>query len=539
MKKYWGVLAVLLLSFWAIRPFFHQGFFPMHDDTQVARVAQMSQALKDGQLPVRWVADLGYGFGYPIFNFYGPLAYYLGAAFNLAGLDALNATKIMEVLGVILAGVLMYFLAKEFWGPAKLAGWAGIIAGLFYVYAPYHALDIYVRGAVAELWAMAFLPLVFLGLWRLYHNKKSGVMIAGLGFAAVILSHNLTALMSLPFVLLVSLISFVFSKSKKYLILNTLCFILLALGASAFYWLPALVEMNLTRVFSQVGGGADFRNHFVFVDQLWASPWGFGGSAPGRLDGISFMVGKLHWLLVLASLFLARRKKILLLPLAVFFLALFMTTAFSRPIWEAVPALAFVQYPWRFLSLAVLAAALLAGGAVTFSKKFALPLAAVLLLALLVLNVKYFQPQSFNGLKSWEYTAAEKVKWETSKISDEYLPKDFPVLTTRNDVAWQKLAVIGGEATVSNLNLKSQQYRFEVSAQTPAEILVNVAYFPGWQVWVNQKEVAPTVVAGRVKLSFEPGDYQVVFKFTNTPVRTLANLISLVSLLALVGLCFF
>lgn len=514
MKKYWGVLAVLLLSFWAIRPFFHQGFFPMHDDTQVARVAQMSRALSEGQLPVRWVADMGYGFGYPIFNFYGPLAYYIGAAFNLAGFDALAATKIMIVLGVVLAGVFMYFLAEEFWG--KLGG---VVAGLFYVYAPYHAVDIYVRGAVGELWAMAFVPLVFLGLWRIHQNKKSGVIIAGLSLAAVILSHNLTVLMVLPFIL--------------PLMIRYPRFAFLALGLSAFYWLPALAEMNLTRVFSQVGGGADFRNHFVYFDQLWASPWGFGGSADGRLDGLSFMVGKLHLLLVLVSLFLVRQKKILLCPLTVFFLALLMTTAFSRPIWEAIPVLAFVQYPWRFLSLATLAAAFLAGGVVALVKKRSWALTVILVPALLVLNIKYFYPQSFNGLKSWEYTAEEKIKWETSKISDEYLPKDFPIPAGRNEVAWEKLTVVNGSAQVSHLNLKSQQYDFDVSVQTPAEILVNVAYFPGWKVWINQKEITPIVDGGRLRLTFSPGDYQVVIKLTNTPVRTLANLISLVALLVL------
>src|SRR3990172_3966639 len=119
----------------------------MHDDTQVVRVQQMAQALRDGQFPVRWVADLGYGYGYPIFNFYSPLPYYIGGFFNLIGFDALVATKIMFALGILLSGIFMYFLAREFWGEV-----GGIVSGLFYVYAPYHALDIYVRGAVDEFW---------------------------------------------------------------------------------------------------------------------------------------------------------------------------------------------------------------------------------------------------------------------------------------------------------------------------------------------------------------------------------------------------
>lgn len=528
MKKYWGILVILLLSFWAIKPFFQAGFFPVHDDTQVARVAQMAQALKDGQFPVRWVANLGYGFSYPIFNFYAPLAYYVGASFSLLGFNALAATKIMFILGVVLSGISMYFLAREFWREI-----GGIVSALFYIYAPYHALDIYVRGAVGELWAMAFLPLVFLGLWRIYKNRKSGIIIGGLGSAAVILSHNLTALMVLPFILPLALVLFFLSQNKKLFTFNFLLLTFYALGISAFYWLPALAEMNLTKVFGQIGAGADFRDHFVYLDQLWASPWGFGGSAPGRLDGMSFMVGKLHLLVVFISLFLVARKKLLIFPLIAFTLAAFLTTPYSRPIWEAFPLLAFVQYPWRFLTLAILAVSFAAGGVIVVLKKFTLPVSGFLLLALLFLNLKYFQPQSFNGLTSAQYLAEEKIKWETSKISDEYLPKDFPVPTSRNDVAWEKLAILSGEAKVEKAVFKSQEYNFNLKAQTPAEVLVNTAYFPGWKVWVNQKEITPTIADGKIRLSFAPGDYTVVLKFTNTPVRTLANLISLVSLLVL------
>ena len=131
LKKYWGLVFVVLFSLFSILPFLSQGFFPMHDDTQVVRVYEMGKSLKDGMFPVRWVTDLGYGYGYPIFNFYAPLAYYVGGFFNVLGIDALVSTKAMMVLGIVFSGIFMYFLAREFWGEA-----GGIISGLFYLYAP-------------------------------------------------------------------------------------------------------------------------------------------------------------------------------------------------------------------------------------------------------------------------------------------------------------------------------------------------------------------------------------------------------------------
>ena len=56
-----AVIIIFILSFWAVKPLFVDGYFPVHDATQVERVYEMSRALKEGQFPVRWVADLGYG----------------------------------------------------------------------------------------------------------------------------------------------------------------------------------------------------------------------------------------------------------------------------------------------------------------------------------------------------------------------------------------------------------------------------------------------------------------------------------------------
>ena len=271
LRRHFGIFVVLLLSFWAVRPLFAPGFFSMHDDTQVARVFEMGKMLKEGVFPVRWVPDLGYGYGYPIFNFYAPLAYYAGGFFTLLGFDALIATKTMMGIGILLAGVFMYLLAREFWG--KLGG---IVSGLFYVYAPYHALDIYVRGDVAEFWAYSFIPLTFWGFYKVFKDPKwKWVIVGSLGYASVIISHNLTAMMVTPFLAIVTLL-YCYIAYKKKKILNTYYLILttiLGLMLSAFYWLPALLEMKNTNVLSQIGGGADFRDHFVCINQIWESNW--------------------------------------------------------------------------------------------------------------------------------------------------------------------------------------------------------------------------------------------------------------------------
>lgn len=422
-KKNYGLFLILILSFWAIKPFFIQGFFPMHDDTQVARVFEMGKMLKAGVFPVRWVPDLGYGYGYPIFNFYAPLAYYAGGLFILLGFDALAATKLMMALGIILAGVFMYLLAREFWGEL-----GGIVSGLFYLYAPYHAVDIYVRGDVAEFWAYTFIPLAFLGIY------KRNVLIGSIAFAAIILSHNLTAMMVTPFLLIVILLNCCIApKGKKLLIAYHLSLItFLGLVLSAFYWIPALSEFKNTNVLSQIGGGADFRDHFVCLPQLWDSLWGFGGSTPGCIDGLSFKIGKFHVLVSMLTLVLAynfyKNYNIILLSFLGFVLSVFFTLELSKPIWEAISVMAFFQYPWRFLILASFFSSFLAGAAVFLSSHFKIKpylTAFLLIFFLLFFNIKLFVPQTIFKASANDFTNEIALKWTSSKTSDEYLPPGF------------------------------------------------------------------------------------------------------------------
>lgn len=462
-KRNFGLILVLLLSFWAIKPFFISGFFPTHDNVQVARVFEMGKVLKSGIFPVRVVPDLGYGYGYPIFNFYAPLAYYIGGVFILLGFDALLATKIMMALGVVLAGVFMYFLTREFFGEL-----GGLVSGLFYLYAPYHAVDIYVRGDVAEFWAYAFIPLAFLGIY------KKNILLGSIGFAAIVLSHNLTAMMVTPFLLIAILLNcYIAFKNKKFLILNPSSLILLlGLALSAFYWLPALLELKDTNVLSQIGGGADFRDHFVCLQQLWSSPWGFGGSTKSCIDGLSFMIGKLHIFSVFSSIliliYLKFKHKNLndiyylsIFAILGFFISVFLMLETSRFVWQTIPAMAFFQYPWRFLILASFFSSFLSGFAILFLKKTAANShfntlmycsTVILVFFLLFFNLKFFVPQTIFPVNSSDFTNERALKWTASKISDEYLPPRFKKPKSEKEVAKALLNIRVEETAIEKLS---------------------------------------------------------------------------------------
>ena len=170
------------------------GFFAMHDDLQAMRQLQMDKCFADFQIPCRWVSDMGYGFGYPLFNYYPPFPYYLGEFIHFLGFSILDTVKVLFILVFVVSALTMYFLAKEFWG--KLGG---VVSALFYVWAPYHAVDIYVRGAMNEAWAIAFFPAVLWSLYKLIRTNLAFYIFPTAVFSALLaLSHIPTLMVFVP-----------------------------------------------------------------------------------------------------------------------------------------------------------------------------------------------------------------------------------------------------------------------------------------------------------------------------------------------------
>jgi len=543
LKNLLPVLFVLALSLFSVIPFFHPGFFPIHDNTQVQRVFEMTKSLKDGLFPVRWAADLGFGFGYPIFNFYAPLAYYVGSIINLLGFDVLFSTKLMMALGIVLSGLSMYMFAKELWGK-----FGGIFSAMLYVFIPYHAVDIYVRGDVAEFWAYAFIPLVFYALLKIHRTGKIRFIIFGaLSYATLIISHNLTAFMVTPFILIFIGMLFLGNKKTGKKLLIT---VVLGLLVSAFYWLPALLEINYTNVLSQIGGGADYKDHFVCLNQLWASPWGFGGSTKGCVDGLSFMIGKMHLLLlpIALGLFglglylkkLDKKKGYLLIYFLIGLLfSAFLTLDYSKFIWDAIRPMAVLQYPWRFLLVAAFFISAICGSIIYFTEMFIknkwirLGFFIIIILITVIFNSKYFAAQKYLQVSVNSFTNDYFLKFETSQISSEYMPKEFLKPKVYSNLS-NKIIVVHGKVKVVSQSKRTGEYNINYIADSTSEIIVPIAYFPTWWVNLDGESYSYSVKNNGLLVSLPKGNHLLEFSFKQTNVEVLANLLSLSGIFAII-----
>ena len=318
-------------------------------DFHFFRLAEFDKCIKDFQIPCRWTPDAGLGYGEPLFNFYGQLVYGVGEVFHLIGFSLLSSFKLLFILSLLVSAIGMYSLAKYFWKNDT----AAFLAAVFYVYAPYRAVDVWVRGALPEAMAFAIFPFLFLELELFIKKEKSKhLLLFAILLSGLILTHNLSFVLFLPILLL--WIPFRLIENKKwYLVKKLFLASILSILISSFYLLPAAFEAKYINLDSTIRGYFDFRGHFATLPQLLFSRyWGYGGSVFGPEDGLNISVGIFQWVTPLVAgiilLFRKRLKKYIDLLMLIFigWVCLLLTHNKSTLLWESIKPLAFIQFPW-------------------------------------------------------------------------------------------------------------------------------------------------------------------------------------------------
>lgn len=541
MKYLLGIVLSIVVSLWVLIPLGKPGYFPMHDDTQIARVIVMGRALRQGQFPVRWVSDLGYGYGYPIFNFYSPLPYYIGGGFYALGIDNVTATKMMFAVGILLGSLFCFIFLQPFLGTL-----AALTGSILFAYAPYHAVQLYIRGSVGEYWALAFIPLYLHGIMSFSkNNKKMGVIVGSIGLAGIILSHTILSFLCLLYTIIAICIWWIFVKTntpKAKKIYELTSIIILGLGLSCFFWLPAFIEMRYTGVASMISqASSGFFDHFVCIGQLWNSPWGYGGSAPGCLsDGMSFKLGKFQLLLfgLGACIWMYRRKMnvrkpsepVMILSITVFIVSVLSMLDISEFIWRFIPFVSFIQYPWRLLSFASIAMAISGSYVVSVFKNRILKavFAAIIILSCIFINIKLFQPQYMYALAPADAENNTDIQYRVSKISDEYLPDGIDKPTNLNEVPTR--IIEGSESLKETEILRSDTHSIvRLVSKAGQRIIIHRAYFPGWNYLLNGKHITFELVSGLPSIQIPEGESTLELQFTNTGIRLIANSLSILS----------
>ena len=523
------------------------------------RLHQLAAALLDGHFPVRWMPDANYGYGYPFYNYYAPLSIYIAAVFRFLGFSFVGAIKAAQLAGFLAAGGAMFYLGRRWFK----SSWAGLAAAAAYTFAPFHMVNVYVRGdSLAEFWAMAFYPVVFVAADYLIEQPRRPILIAlfSLSYAALILSHNISALIFTPFFLLYLVLALLKKslyipitqlpitnyQSKIRLTTTIALSLLLALALSAWFWLPALSEQGLAQLEPVTAGYFHFSNHFRGPDLVQNTLFFDYDVA----EGGAFRMGLVQLAVITAGLgvLLLRgvgkgRLDFWLLLLIVFALlgATFMILPLSRPLWEQLPLLPFTQFPWRFLSVQAFWGALAVGGlGLLPGRKVIMPVVVLIIAAGSLGNLRTDHLYLTDG----DVTAERLAEYEWfagnigSTVSAEYLPayvqpRPFtgPWLTTGNRAyVW----ALGGAVEAELLSQETTRQSWLISTGAPtATVALPVMAWPGWRASVDGAAVEsyPASGSGLLTLVVPNGEHTVELRLGRTSMRTAAEIVSLAAVL--------
>lgn len=530
------LLSSLLFGWQLLRP----GFFSTHDDLQAMRVYEMDRCLKDGQIPCRWAPDMSYGYGQPLFNYYSAFPYYLTGLVRQLGVSNIDTVKIAFLLSIIAGGIGAFLLAAEF-----LTLPASFIVSLVYIASPYRALDIFVRGALSEIWAVSLIPLVILYIVRTIKNKRSASpLLLSLSLGAFLTSHNLITLVSVPFIAIFALVYWL-SESKRISVLKRLLLsATIGAGLSAFFTLPVLFERNLIQQSQLFSGYFDYNAHFLTLRQLFLpSSWGYGPSVFGPGDDLSFFIGILPLLALVLSpltIFIFLRQKnhkmaILSLIFVIFSLiSLFLTHTQSAIIWRYLPLLHYLQFPWRMLGLTLVFTSLLLGLVFMALPHKSKPYVFVLMsLAVVLLNLSIFRFNkfSFNSTDQDILSSSQISQLSRGGLTD-YLPQS--VRKEPESTAPDKPRIIGDKTDLKLFEKRSNYFAAEFDVYSDeVTVIFPITYFPGWTLYHNRQPQPMRFTydndLGLITIKLNKGTHLIQAWFEDTPVRTVANIITFLS----------
>lgn len=525
---------LLLISILPLVSLLREGTYESGDMTLHAMraISFHSTLFHEFTLP-RWAAELNLGYGEPYFQFIYFLPYFLISFFHFIGFSFIASTKLLLALSYLASGFFMYLWAKEEFG--KLGGFTGAI---FYLFAPYHLLDMHFRVTIAENLSFLFLPLILLLIKKHFDKKNTFLLYIGIALtiSLFILSHQPTFLTSLPLIVIYSIFKWQKSKNFKKLLLLSLS-IIFGFIYSAFFWIPIIAE---ARYIHQ----SILNNVVTFypLSKFLFSPWRLGFLFQGPYGELAFIIGytQLFVLGVCTYLLIARKITFVKQPfiyrsIILFAFYLFMTQSISAPIWNFIPYISNLQFSYRLMVQIVFLTSVMAAALTTIIRtKKTILIICFITIIYTVLNwgnrgmVPYIDDNFLkNHLKygptiTGKYEPTAPIWVDPNKISFTNRPK-------------KHMEIISGSGEIIELNRKSTNHEYIINASSNLELKENTFYFPGWVVLVNNKPYKFTYnnkeYPGIIIFNLGKGQHHVSIKFTDTNIRSYSFWISVFSVI--------
>jgi len=489
------------------------------------------ESLREGIFFPVWDKYMLGGYGYPYFLFTYPLPYYLVSLLHSLGFTFINAFKLLAAFSYILSGFAMYFLVKE----ETKEKISGFIAAVFYLFAPYHLLDLHFRFAIGEVLSFLFLPLSFYFLKKVKLKESyKFFLFLSLSVVALIISHQAISLIASLFLLLYAFYIYLSDKDFRSFFIRV-SGVFTGIMLASFYWIPVIVESGYTYLL-------DRQTYFYPFIYYIFSPSRYGLLYQGNYGELYFPIGYIHLPILIITFFILlvpalrakffKKESVLLFVLLIsFFITFFMMLAVSEPVWKSLPLINGFLFTYRFSMFCAFFSSIVAGIVLAKIKKTNVVytiLAITILITILNWGNRKVIPQiNDEVLRQGLYKKSQPVGLGATIWSN------VDKLQKRES----DIELLSGEAEISEISRSSinHQYLIDVNSSN-AKFVENTIYFPGWKIKINNKEEMINenkLNDGLITFNLNKGLYYVVVELGLTIYQITGRLISLIFLVVL------
>jgi hypothetical protein len=526
-------------------PFFAWGAASGHDfEFHAASWFDAAYQWKEGIFYPRWTAWTNHGFGEPRFIFYPPLSWMLGGLLTLLAPDA-AVPMLYILLTQTLAGLSAYLLLRRL---ARRR--AAILGAVFYTVNPDALLMIYIRSDFAEQLACALFPLLLLSALELCElladSSVTWRTIAAFAcvYAGVWLCNAPAGVIaSYTMALLIAWAGFTHRSSR--ILARGGAALALGLGLASFYIVPAAYEQRWVNIGQALASGLLPSENFLFTAIADAEHTWFNWIASICALSLILLLGLVALFsrrLGRSGLDSARNRPVFVALLIAGTAATALMLRWTLPLWNYLPKLRFVQFPWRWMSIVALVCACFVA-VVGERRRGWIGIALVLLMTV---PLAWFLVKNTWWDSDEMATMREAITSETGfDGTDEYDPLGDDHLDLPSDAPLSKVLRADDsddgrtpEARVQVRKWTTENKEIRVESPEPAQIALRLLNYPAWRVELNGKMTEPGRVddINQMIIPVPAGSSQIDVRFTRTIDRKIGNAISLLSALLTIGL---
>ncbi|MFV0417917.1 MAG: YfhO family protein [Dysgonomonas sp.] len=513
-SQFWVFFAVLVLMSlfmtFVYGPIYsHPGYdYYFH----LKRFEALITALREGNFPIYIDYSAALNYGYLSKMFYSDI---ILVPFALLGLflDASIAYEVMLFAMTLLCGLFMYKTINTIYKSSFVA----FIGAILYTFSVYRLFDVYNRGALGEVFAFTFIPLVFLGLYHIIKGDYRKWYIIAIGFSLLIFSHVISSVLTFITVVILLIIYYksLIKEPKRIYYLIFAGIITLVITAS--YILPMWEQMqsNVFRYESNdwtLPSRAKLPLNYI----LWALFCGFIYPKDITIVGI----GILLTLVIFIRLFVKEKSgKLKSIDIGVLIGIFYVIASSSIFPWGRFPftLLSFIQYPSRLYLLVTLFFSV--AGGYYLSRRFIkdkqrLVVAGIVLLLTGVTMCLHSD--------NYKYMYAEHIRASNENPTSgnffylngaEYVPDRISsgaYVENRGD----SIISLNGNTEINNYNRDKNILYINISTHKPDSLELPLFYYKGYYTELNEKEIViaqsdngliqiPVDEAGNVKVYYK------------------------------------